>query len=168
VARRHLAMPASTDYWINDRSGDPLLVITGEVDAALTKALPRLLREVRDLVGQRRVTIVFDRGGWSPKLFDAMIKDGFDLLTYRKGRCHRINERRFIRRHAELDAGELKQHQFWIWLSDQKRSHHFVILMREDMAVPDVLTRQVKLGDNTHHRAGSNEDGVLPPSLLWR
>jgi transposase len=104
VARRHLAMPASTDYWINDRSGDPLLVITGEVDAALTKALPRLLREVRDLVGERRVTIVFDRGGWSPKLFDTMIKDGFDLLTYRKGRCRHINERRFIRRRAELDG----------------------------------------------------------------
>jgi transposase len=104
VARRHLAMPASTDYWINDRSGDPLLVITGEVDAALTKALPRLLREVRDLIGERRVTIVFDRGGWSPKLFRTMIKDGFDVLTYRKGRCRRINERRFIRRRAELDG----------------------------------------------------------------
>ena len=75
VARRHLAMPASTDYWINDRSGDPLLVITGEVDAALTKALPRLLREVRDVVGERRVTIVFDRGGWSPKLFSTMITE---------------------------------------------------------------------------------------------
>jgi len=104
VARRHLAMPASTDYWINDRSGDPLLVITGEVDAALTKALPRLLREVRDVVGERRVTIVFDRGGWSPKLFSTMITDGFDLLTYRKGRRRRINERRFIRRRAELDG----------------------------------------------------------------
>src|SRR5712675_587912 len=104
VARRHLAMPASTDYWINDRTGDPLLVITGEVDAALTKALPRLLREVRDVVGERRVTIVFDRGGWSPKLFGTMIKDGFDLLTYRKGRCRRINERRFIRRRAEVDG----------------------------------------------------------------
>ncbi len=104
VARRHLAMPASTDYWINDRSGDPLLVITGEVDAALTKALPRLLREVRDVVGERRVTIVFDRGGWSPKLFGTIITDGFDLLTYRKGRCRRINERRFIRRRAELDG----------------------------------------------------------------
>jgi hypothetical protein len=34
-------MPASTDYWINDCSGDPLFVITGEVNAALTKALPR-------------------------------------------------------------------------------------------------------------------------------
>jgi transposase len=104
VARRHLAMPASTDYWINDRSGDPLLVITGEVNAALTKALPRLLREVLDLVGEQRVTIVFDRGGWSPKLFATMIKDGFDLLTYRKGRCRRINERRFIARRAELDG----------------------------------------------------------------
>jgi excisionase family DNA binding protein len=97
-------MPASTDYWINDRSGDPLLVITGEVDAVLTKAFPRLLGEVRDLVGERRVTIVFDRGGWSPKLFATMIKDGFDLLTYRKGRCRRINEQRFIRRRAELDG----------------------------------------------------------------
>src|ERR1700751_2712006 len=104
VARRHLAMPASTDYWINDRSGDPLLVMTGEVDAALTKALPRLLREVRELVGERRVTIVFDRGGWSPKLFAAMIMDGFDVLTYRKGRSRRINERRFIRRRAEFDG----------------------------------------------------------------
>jgi len=104
VARRHLAMPASTDYWINDRTGDPLLVITGEVDAALTKALPRLLREVRDVVGERRITIVFDRGGWSPKLFATMIKDGFDVLTYRKGRCRHINERRFVRRRTELDG----------------------------------------------------------------
>jgi transposase len=104
VARRHLAMPASTDYWINDRSGDPLLVMTGEVDAALTKALPRVLREVREVVGERRVTIVFDRGGWSPKLFATMIKDGFDVLTYRKGQCRRINERRFIRQRAEFDG----------------------------------------------------------------
>jgi transposase len=108
VPRRRLAMPASTDYWINDRAGDPLLVITAEVDAALTKALPRLLHEVRDLVGERRVTIVFDRGGWSPKLFTAMIKDGFDLLTYRKGHCRRINEQRFIPRHAVLDGNAVE------------------------------------------------------------
>ena len=104
VARRHLAMPATTDYWINDRSGDPLLVITGEVNAALTRALPRLLSEVREAVGERRVTIVFDRGGWSPKLFGTIIKDGFDVLTYRKGQSRRVDERRFIRRRAELDG----------------------------------------------------------------
>jgi hypothetical protein len=33
-----------------------------------------------------------------------MIKDGFDVLTYRKGRCRRINERRFLRRRAKLDG----------------------------------------------------------------
>ena len=51
VARRHLAMPATTDYWVNDRAGDPLLVITGEVNAALTKAFPNLLHEVRAVLG---------------------------------------------------------------------------------------------------------------------
>ena len=104
VSRGHLAMPASTDYWINDRSGDPLFVVTGDVNAALSKALPRLLDEVRDVIGERRVTVVFDRGGWSPKLFATIIKDGFDVLTYRVGRCRRIHERRFVRCRAELDG----------------------------------------------------------------
>jgi hypothetical protein len=104
VARRHLAMPATTDYWINDRAGDPLLVITGEVNAALSKAFPHLLQQVRGVVGERRVTIVFDRGGWSPKLFRQMIQDGFDILTYRKGKGRRIDDRRFVRRRAKLDG----------------------------------------------------------------
>jgi hypothetical protein len=34
----------------------------------------------------------------------SMIKDGFDVLTYRKGRSRRINERCFIRRRAEFDG----------------------------------------------------------------
>ncbi|MGQ0654211.1 MAG: putative transposase, partial [Betaproteobacteria bacterium] len=104
VARRHLAMPATTDYWVNDRAGDPLLVITGEVDAALSKAFPHLLQQVRAAVGERRVTIVFDRGGWSPKLFQRMIQEGFDILTYRKGKARRIQPRRFVQRRAKLDG----------------------------------------------------------------
>ncbi len=104
VARRHLAMPATTDYWVNDRVGDPLLLITGDVNAALTKAFPNLLREVRAVIGGRRATIVFDRGGWSPKLFHTMIQDGFDILTYRKGKGRLINPRRFVHRRAKLDG----------------------------------------------------------------
>jgi transposase len=104
VARRHLAMPATTDYWVNDRSGDPLLVITGEVNTALTLAFPQLLAQVRGLLGDRRATIVFDRGGFSPKLFQIMLKDGFDILTYRKGKSRRISPSRFVRRRARLDG----------------------------------------------------------------
>jgi transposase len=108
VARRRLAMPATTDYWINEQSGDPLLVITAEANAGLVKMLPAVLEEVRRLVGDRRVTIVFDRGGWSPKLFCKMIKDGFDILTYRKGKSRRIAEKRFVMRRAKLDGRWIK------------------------------------------------------------
>ena len=104
VARRHLAMPATTDYWINDRGGDPLLLVTADVNASLAKAFPELLRQVRAVIGERRVTIVFDRGGWSPKLFRSMIQQGFDVLTYRKGKGRLINERRFLHRRAKLDG----------------------------------------------------------------
>ncbi|MFQ5382613.1 MAG: putative transposase, partial [Dehalococcoidia bacterium] len=110
VARRHLAMPATCDYWVNDQSGDPLLVITGDINSALTKAFPNLLREVRSVIGDRRVTIVFDRGGWSPKLFQTMLEDNFDILTYRKGKCRRINEKRFVRRRAKLDGRWVTYH----------------------------------------------------------
>jgi transposase len=104
VARRHLAMPATTDYWINDQAGDPLLLITAELSASLAKAFPELLRQVRATVGERQVTIVFDRGGWSPRLFRSILQQGFDILTYRKGKSRPIAESRFVRRHAQIEG----------------------------------------------------------------
>jgi len=104
VARMRISLPATTDYWVNDQTGDPLFVVTAEANAGLVKMLPRVTGEIRALVGERRVTMVFDRGGWSPKLFRALIKDGFDILTYRKGQCRRVAEKRFVRRRAKIDG----------------------------------------------------------------
>jgi transposase len=95
VARMRISMPATSDYWVNDSSGDPLLVVTAAANAGLVKMLPAILGQVRTLVGERRVTVVFDRGGFSPKLFQQIIAAGFDLLTYRKGRYPRIPRSRF-------------------------------------------------------------------------
>jgi prepilin-type processing-associated H-X9-DG protein len=95
VARLRLSLPATTDYWINDSAGDPLFLITAEANAGLVKMLPSVLAEVRRLVGARRVTVVFDRGGFSPRLFQQVLDAGFDLLTYRKGRCPRLSRRAF-------------------------------------------------------------------------
>ena len=103
VTRMRLSMPATTDYWVNDKSGDPLFVVTSVANAALTKMLPRLLIEMRRAIGNRRVTIVFDRGGWSPKLFRQLLKQRFDILTYRKGKAPLIAEKRFVLRRARLD-----------------------------------------------------------------
>lgn len=108
VATRRLAMPATTDYWINDRAGDPLFLLTAAASASLAKELPGLLDEIRKFVGQRRVTIVFDRGGWSPELFQLMLSKGFDLLTYRKGKKHGISPSRFVPRRAKIDGQEVE------------------------------------------------------------
>jgi transposase len=95
VARRHLAMPATTDYWVNDAQGEPLFMITSEANKQLMTMLPEVLAEVRSLIGDRRVTVVFDRGGWSQKLFKKLIADGFDILTYRKGKFRRVAKKHF-------------------------------------------------------------------------
>ena len=95
LARMRIAMPATTDYWTNDQHGDPLFVVTAEANAGLVTMLPILLAEVREFVGVRRVTVVFDRGGWSPALFQKIIQEGFDVLTYRKGRWRRVPRSRF-------------------------------------------------------------------------
>jgi len=109
LTRTRLAAPGTTDYWVNDRKGEPLFVVTAEANTAMTRMLIPILEEVRNLIGpRRRVTIVFDRGGWSPKLFQKLLAMGFDILTYRKGRVRRIAEKRFVLRMAKLDGRPVK------------------------------------------------------------
>jgi len=87
VARRRLCMPATTDYWINDKNAEPVFFVTGEVNERMIATMKAtILPEVRRLAGKkRRVTMVFDREGWSPKWFKELYAAGFDVLTYRKG-----------------------------------------------------------------------------------
>src|SRR6266853_963377 len=109
VTHMHLAAPASTDYWVNDQRGDPLFVVTADANAGMTRMLMPVLREVRELLGPRRhSTIVFDRRGWSPKLYQDLLAMGFDLLTYRKGRTRHITENRFTWQRARLDGRQVK------------------------------------------------------------
>lgn len=107
VARMRIAMPATSDYWVNDQGGEPLFVVTAEANAGMVRMLPPLLAEIRALIGERRITIVFDRGGWSPKLFRDIIDQGFDILTYRKGRSPRIARSRFRDHAAVIDGREV-------------------------------------------------------------
>ena len=104
VARMRISLPATSDYWVNDMAGDPLFVITADANAGLVKMLPGLLEEARALVGKRRVTVVFDRGGYSPKLFRQILASDFDLLTYRKGPYPRIPPQRFQERRTCRDG----------------------------------------------------------------
>jgi hypothetical protein len=136
VARLRLAMPATTDYWVNDVAGQPLFVVTAEANAGMTKMLPRLLGDIRALVGPRRVTVVFDRGGYSPKLFRTLIVDGCDILTYRKGPSRRVARSRFAL-HEALIEGEPVSYR----LADQR-----VRFLRGSLRLRQVT----RLSDNGH------------------
>ena len=107
IARMRLSMPATSDYWVNDMTGDPLFVITAEANAGLVKMLPTVLAEVRKLIGERRITVVFDRGGYSPQLFLKLIAEGFDILTYRKGRFPRVPRSRFRKQRIVVNGREV-------------------------------------------------------------
>jgi hypothetical protein len=85
-AQHQVAQPGATDNWVNDAYGEPLLVVTSEMNEALTQVLEPILIEVKQLVGDRRPVVIFDRGGFSPKLFARLNKLGFDVMTYRKGK----------------------------------------------------------------------------------
>jgi DNA-binding NarL/FixJ family response regulator len=105
LTRARTAGPATTDYWVNDAKGEPLFVVTAEANATMTRMLLPILDELRPLFSaRRRLTVVFDRAGWSPKLFRQIVARGFDILTYRKGKCRRIAEKRFVPYAARING----------------------------------------------------------------
>jgi transposase len=106
VARMHLAAHASAETWIADADADPVMVVTAVPGASLAGELVRLLPQLRELVGpDRRATVIFDRGGWSPATFATLISAGFDILTYRKGPFDRLPTSAFTTQtHTEPDG----------------------------------------------------------------
>jgi transposase len=86
VARLKFPAPATGETWVTDADGDPVFVVIGEPSQSLAAGLRDLLPHLRQIAGPgRRVTIGFDRGGWSPELFAGITGAGFDILTWRKG-----------------------------------------------------------------------------------
>jgi len=86
IARMRIAGPATEETWVGDAEGDPVMVLTAAPSQSLAAELSRLLPELRELVGpDRRATVTFDRGGYSPAVFAEVIAAGFDVLTYFKG-----------------------------------------------------------------------------------
>lgn len=92
VARMRIAHPAVQDIWVHDKDGAPLLLMTQVAHPSLAQVIEPLLSEVEEVTGRRGGTVVFDRGGWSPDLFVKLIEDGYDVLTYRKGKAEDLGE----------------------------------------------------------------------------
>jgi len=139
-AQRSIATCAATDTWLHDADGAPLLVVTSEMNAGLTQVLEPIVLEAQALVpAGQRLTVLFDRGGWSPKLFARLHALGVDIITYRKGKRQPVPRSRFTE-HRVWEDGQEKTY----WLYDQPR---------------------VRVGRLRPHRRGRRSAGK--PEYLW-
>jgi len=98
VARQKLCLRASVDYWVNAMDGQPFFVVNQAVDPGMIKViegeiLERVLQDVPhqpsdvELVSDpllHRLTLVFDREGYSPDFFRRVKKKRVACLTYHK------------------------------------------------------------------------------------
>jgi hypothetical protein len=155
VARRRLCMPATTDFWVNDADCAPLFLITAEAnDSLLSMVDTRIIPHMRALAGERRVTLVFDREGWSPKYFADWFTKGVDVITYRKGRYDAWPEDSFIETASRLSGKpviyRLAERSVLIgktfWMREVRRlcdSGHQTSVMttRQDLSLEQVASR---------------------------
>ena len=110
VQQRRLCMPATTDYWVNDANAEPLMFVTAEANDGLLAMMEKELHpQLRKLAGEgRRMTLIFDRAGWSPQRFKKWFKADFDVMTYRKGKYKSWQRRCFKEITVEVCGRKVK------------------------------------------------------------
>jgi transposase len=156
--QRQVVTRAATDTWVHDANGEPLLVVTSEMNAKLTQVLEPILEDVKRLVPEgQRITIIFDRGGFSVKLFQRLIQAGFDVITYRKGKIRKMPSSMFQRQRQKID-GQWREYE----LCDRPRVRvgRLRPKRRKDQEKPQYLwMREVRV---------LREDGRQTPVLTTR
>jgi transposase-like protein len=142
VARLKFPAPATMETWVTGQDGDPVFMVTAEPSDSLAGELRRLLPQLRQVVGAgRRVTVCFDRGGWSPALFADITAAGFDLLTWRKGPAPDIPADAFTAITCADDRGrdhayDLADTTITLGISDGPRKGQTVSLRQVTRRVP--------------------------------
>jgi transposase len=142
VARLKFPAPATMETWVTDSGGDPVFMIVAEPSDSLAAEVRRLLPDLRGIVGQeRRVTVCFDRGGWSPALFADITAVGFDLLTWRKGPAPDLPADQFTTVTCTDDRGRAHEYDLAdstaeLGISDGPRKGQTVTLRQVTRLVP--------------------------------
>ena len=121
VARERLCLRATTDYWINAMDGQPFLYVNKEVDPGLITTLkqdviPWLeVNVVKTPEQDKRLaedprapwfTLVFDREGYSPELFQYLWQKRIAVLTYHKFPQEQWRQEEFLAHRVAVASGE--------------------------------------------------------------
>ncbi|MGB6578435.1 MAG: putative transposase [Streptosporangiaceae bacterium] len=168
VARLKFPAPATMETWVTDQDGDPVFMVVAEPSDSLAGELRRLLPDLRAIVGQgRRVTVCFDRGGWSPALFADILQAGFDVLTWRKGPAPDLPAGQFTTVICTDDRGRAHQYELadttvTLTISQGPRKGQTVALRQVTRRVP------AKAGATRQIHALTSRTGLPAGEVCWR
>ena len=89
--QRRLAVAGQNQFFLNDTNGRPIFFWLKSADKTLLKMIPDICEQIKELTGQERFTIVFDRGGFSSRLFYILDKiEKVKFITYLRGCKERV------------------------------------------------------------------------------
>jgi hypothetical protein len=106
-SQRRMPLPAVHSYFVGDIEGRPLLFLTEELSANLAKAMPRVIEAIREVLGDRRFCVIFDRGGYDGKLFTWLSGEKIDFITYQR-RDVSLPEDSFTRRETRFEGRRVR------------------------------------------------------------
>ena len=168
VARLKFPAPATMETWVTDQDGDPVFMVVAEPSDSLAAELRRLLPALRQVVGEgRRVTVCFDRGGWSPALFADITGAGFDVLTWRKGPAPDLAAEVFTTITCTDDRGRAHEYDLAdttveLGIGDGPRKGQTVSLRQVTRLVP------AKAGATRQIHALTSRDDLTAGEVCWR
>ena len=168
IARLKFPAPATMETWVTDQDGDPVFMVVAEPSDSLAGELRRLLPQLRGIVGEgRRVTVCFDRGGWSPALFADITGAGFDLLTWRKGPAPDLPAETFTTVTCTDDRGRRHEYDLAdttveLGISQGPRKGQTVSLRQVTRLVP------AKGGGTRQIHALTSRDDLAAGEACWR
>ena len=145
-----------------------MFMVVAEPSDSLAGELRRLLPQLRGIVGQgRRVTVCFDRGGWSPALFADITAAGFDLLTWRKGPAPDLPADAFTTVTCTDDRGRAHEYELAdttaeLGISEGPRKGQTVTLRQVTRLVP------ARVGATRQIHALTSRDDLAAGEVCWR
>jgi len=102
VSREKLCLSGTTEFWINDEKGLPLMVLTGELNEklkfAIEQSIPKILKEitVAPKPCEPLFSLLFDREAYEPKWFIKLWKEyRVAVITYRKNTADKWDDSLF-------------------------------------------------------------------------
>lgn len=106
-SQRRMPLPGVESYFVGDAQGRPILFLTEEISTNLAKAMPRIVEVIRQVIGDRPFTVIFDRGGYDGKLFAWLDSQKISFITYQRGNP-KLDPARFVRRECRFEGRRVR------------------------------------------------------------